>query len=92
MPRRALEQDPRKALLAGELELHDRPVINIASDKTSRLEALVRWRHREKGMVSPGSFIPIRGDRIDCADWRMGSGPARATAGACRVGIGAGTA
>ena len=33
---------------------------------------MVRWRHPEKGMASPGSFSPIRGDRIDCADCRMG--------------------
>jgi diguanylate cyclase (GGDEF)-like protein len=57
--RPALEQDLRNALLAGELELHYQPVINIASSKICGLEALVRWRHPEKGMISPASFIPL---------------------------------
>jgi EAL domain-containing protein (putative c-di-GMP-specific phosphodiesterase class I) len=57
--RPALEQDLRNALLAGELELHYQPVINIASSKICGLEALVRWRHPQMGMISPASFIPL---------------------------------
>jgi EAL domain-containing protein (putative c-di-GMP-specific phosphodiesterase class I) len=57
--RRTLEQDLRKALVAGELELHFQPVINIASDKISCLEALVRWQHPQDGLVLPATFIPL---------------------------------
>jgi diguanylate cyclase (GGDEF)-like protein/PAS domain S-box-containing protein len=57
--RRTLEQDLRKALIAGELELHYQPVINIASGKISGLEALVRWQHPANGLVSPATFIPL---------------------------------
>jgi diguanylate cyclase (GGDEF)-like protein len=57
--RRTLEQDLRKALIAGELELHYQPVINIASGKISGLEALVRWQHPSNGLVSPATFIPL---------------------------------
>ena len=57
--RRALEQGLRKALTAGEFELHYQPVVNLASDKISGFEALIRWRHPEKGMVSPAAFIPL---------------------------------
>jgi predicted signal transduction protein with EAL and GGDEF domain len=57
--RRRLEQDLRRALIAGELELHYQPVINIASGKISGLEALVRWQHPENGLVSPATFIPL---------------------------------
>ena len=57
--RRALEQDLRKALTACEFELHYQPVVNLASDKISGFEALIRWHHPEKGMVSPATFIPL---------------------------------
>ena len=57
--RRPLEQDLRKAVVAGELELHFQPVINIASGKISCLEALVRWQHPQDGLVSPATFIPL---------------------------------
>jgi diguanylate cyclase (GGDEF)-like protein len=57
--RRRLEQDLRRALIAGEFELHYQPVINIASGKISGLEALVRWQHPENGLVSPATFIPL---------------------------------
>jgi EAL domain-containing protein (putative c-di-GMP-specific phosphodiesterase class I) len=57
--RRALEQDLRKALTACEFELHYQPVVNLASDKISGFEALIRWHHPEKGLVSPAAFIPL---------------------------------
>ena len=57
--RRALEQDVRKALTACEFELHYQPVVNLASNEISGFEALIRWHHAEKGMVSPATFIPL---------------------------------
>ena len=57
--RRALEYDLRKALAAGEFELHYQPVVDLASDEISGFEALIRWHHPEKGMVPPGTFIPL---------------------------------
>jgi diguanylate cyclase (GGDEF)-like protein len=57
--RRALEQNLRKALTAGEFELHYQPAINLASDQINGFEALIRWCHPEKGMVSPAAFIPL---------------------------------
>src|SRR5581483_10461754 len=57
--RRSTENDLRKALAAGEFELHYQPVVNLASDEVSGFEALVRWRHPEKGVVAPGAFIPL---------------------------------
>ena len=41
--RRMMEQDLRKALPAGEFELHYQPVVNLASNEISGFEALIRW-------------------------------------------------
>jgi diguanylate cyclase (GGDEF)-like protein len=57
--RRAMEYDLRRALAAGEFELHYQPVVNLASNEISGFEALIRWRHAERGMVPPGAFIPL---------------------------------
>jgi diguanylate cyclase (GGDEF)-like protein len=57
--RRVLEQDLRKALPAGEFELHYQPVVNLASKEISGFEALIRWNHPSKGMISPADFIPL---------------------------------
>jgi EAL domain-containing protein (putative c-di-GMP-specific phosphodiesterase class I) len=57
--RRELESDLRKALSANEFELHYQPVVDLASNEISGLEALIRWRHPSKGMVAPNMFIPL---------------------------------
>jgi diguanylate cyclase (GGDEF)-like protein len=57
--RRIMEQDLRKALPAGEFELYYQPVVNLASNDISGFEALIRWKHPERGMISPATFIPL---------------------------------
>ena len=57
--RRVMEQDLRKALPAGEFELYYQPVVNLASNEISGFEALIRWNHPTKGMISPADFIPL---------------------------------
>ncbi|PDT65800.1 GGDEF domain-containing protein [Bradyrhizobium ottawaense] len=57
--RRELELDLRRAFADSEFELHYQPLVDIASDKISGFEALLRWRHPEKGMISPAEFIPL---------------------------------
>jgi diguanylate cyclase (GGDEF)-like protein len=57
--RRIMEQDLRKALPAGEFELHYQPVVNLASNQISGFEALIRWNHPNQGMVAPDAFIPL---------------------------------
>ncbi|WP_017754248.1 EAL domain-containing protein [Calidifontibacillus oryziterrae] len=53
------ENELRKALERNEFTVYYQPKINIQSGKISGLEALVRWQHPEKGLISPGKFIPI---------------------------------
>jgi diguanylate cyclase (GGDEF)-like protein/PAS domain S-box-containing protein len=54
-----LEGDLRQALQLGSFVLHYQPKVRIASGDIDGCEALVRWNHPEKGMISPGDFIPL---------------------------------
>ena len=60
--RRDMERDLRRAFANGEFELHYQPLIDIAADRISGFESLLRWRHPDKGMVSPAEFIPVAED------------------------------
>ena len=57
--RRSLELDLRDALLKGEFELHYQPCVSVNDRRVVGFEALLRWRHPWRGLVSPGEFIPI---------------------------------
>jgi len=46
-------------LARGEFELFYRPLVNLVSKQVVGFEALLRWRHPERGMVSPAEFIPV---------------------------------
>ena len=60
--RRNLELELRQAINDGGLEAYYQPVVNIEDGKISSCEALLRWRHPERGMISPAEFIPIAED------------------------------
>ena len=57
--RLALEGDLRRALEHEEFEAYYQPVIHTESGKISGFEALVRWRHPERGLVAPADFVPV---------------------------------
>lgn len=56
--RLTLEKDIRNCI-EKELSLYFQPVVNLRTMKTIGAESLVRWKHKEKGMISPDEFIPI---------------------------------
>ena len=57
--RLALENELRRAIQQDELELHYQPIIDTKTRRICAAEALVRWRHPTKGMISPDKFIPL---------------------------------
>jgi diguanylate cyclase (GGDEF)-like protein len=57
--RQILENDLRKAIGRGELQLVYQPVVNAQSEQLSGFEALVRWHHASRGVISPSLFIPL---------------------------------
>lgn len=59
LDRLALEADLRRAIDRGELLLHYQPLYHLESRRLYGFEALVRWRHPQRGLVSPATFIPL---------------------------------
>ena len=57
--RHHMEKDLRRAIANKELELHYQPVVDVNTRRACGVEALVRWRHPEKGLISPMDFIPL---------------------------------
>ncbi|WFP61303.1 EAL domain-containing protein [Mesorhizobium sp. WSM4904] len=57
--RKQLEQDIRIAIAEKTFEVYFQPQVSLTSGKISGIEALVRWKHATRGMISPGEFIPV---------------------------------
>ena len=57
--RRILELELRQAIMDGGFEVFYQPLLNLQDNKISGCEALLRWRHPRRGMISPSEFIPI---------------------------------
>ena len=67
-----MEEELREALRADQLELRYQPQIDVVSGNVVSMEALVRWKHPERGMVSPAEFIPVAertGQIIELGGW-----------------------
>lgn len=57
--RRSLENDLRRAMDRGQLQLHYQPLVDMKRNKITTCEALLRWNHPERGAISPAVFIPV---------------------------------
>jgi diguanylate cyclase (GGDEF)-like protein len=57
--RLSLENQLRHAVTRREFEVHYQPKVNIQTDRIAGAEALVRWRHPQRGMLLPGEFIGV---------------------------------
>jgi diguanylate cyclase (GGDEF)-like protein len=60
--RMALAKDLRHALEDQQFEVYYQPIVDIDSGKVHKAEALIRWHHPQRGMVSPAEFIPVAED------------------------------
>jgi diguanylate cyclase (GGDEF)-like protein/PAS domain S-box-containing protein len=67
-----LAADLPGAIARGELRVHYQPVVDLRSGAITGVEALVRWQHPERGLLAPGSFIPIAertGSIVEIGAW-----------------------
>ena len=67
-----MRSDLRGAVGRGELRLHYQPIIELRSGRIRSFEALIRWQHPERGLLSPAAFIPTAeatGAIIAIGDW-----------------------
>jgi len=79
--RLALEQDLRHALTHGGFEIHYQPLVDLRNDEVTGCEALLRWRHPQRGMISPAAFIPVAEDTgliVELGEWVLRSACAEA--------------
>lgn len=90
--RRRVELDLRHALRSGQFELVYQPLIDLRAQAVSGFEALVRWRHPERGMVQPAQFIPLAeeiGAIVPIGEWvlRQACAAAVTWSGELRVSV-----
>lgn len=67
-----LRRELQEAIANEQLELHYQPIVAAQSGELKSLEALVRWRHPTRGLISPGTFIPLAeatGQIIEIGTW-----------------------
>lgn len=88
--RRVLELDLRKAMAAGEFELHYQPKVDLATNKVGGFEALLRWKHPVRGFVSSAEFIPLAeeiGLIVPLGEWLLKEACAEAATWDNRLGV-----
>ncbi len=59
MEKLALTNDLRHALAKNELEVYYQPIVETATGRITKAEALLRWHHPQRGLVSPSVFVPL---------------------------------
>ncbi|GIK26230.1 MAG: GGDEF domain-containing protein [Betaproteobacteria bacterium] len=84
-----LENDLHRALERQEFELHFQPRVSVANGLACGIEALIRWRHPERGLVLPEHFIPVAEDTgliVPIGEWVINEACRQGTAW-CAAGL-----
>jgi len=79
----AMENDLRRSLERGELELYYQPQLDLLHQRTLGVEALLRWRHPKYGLVGPADFVPLAEESgliIPIGEWVLRTACAQAKA------------
>jgi len=79
--RAGLANDLHAALANDELDLHYQPIVDLATGRMFKAEALARWRHPKRGSVPPDEFIPIAEETgliVEISDWAFRRATAQA--------------
>jgi diguanylate cyclase (GGDEF)-like protein len=72
--RTSLEEELIEALATDQMEVHYQPIVQVTDGRLTGYEALVRWRHPQRGLVPPGVFIPVAEESgliVDLGRWVM---------------------
>jgi EAL domain-containing protein (putative c-di-GMP-specific phosphodiesterase class I) len=77
-----LEKDMRNGIVKNDFRLFYQPLVNLETQKVTTFEALMRWQHPERGLVSPLEFIPLAEDTgliVRLGEWALREACAEAT-------------